>query len=87
VHKIIIKFTGFPYNIVNCNILLAILKEADVTSNSCETETAGITIFRNLWLENYRNLKKRIMSKQIRVFNNTREVIDAVQYKLSWIKT
>lgn len=53
VHKIIVKFTRIPHNIVNCKILLAILKEDDVTSHSCETGTAGITSFRNLWLKNY----------------------------------
>jgi hypothetical protein len=52
VHKVIVEFTGIPYNIENCKILLAILKEADVTSYSCETDKAGITGFRNLWLEN-----------------------------------
>lgn len=57
VHKIIVKFAGIPHNIVNCKILLAILKEADVTSYSCETGTAGITSFRNLRLESYKNLK------------------------------
>jgi len=57
VHKIIVKFTGIPRNIVNCKILPAILKEADVTSYSCETGTAGIS-FRNLWLENHINLKR-----------------------------
>jgi len=57
VRKIIVKFTRIPNNIVNCKILLAILKEDDVTSHSYETGKAGITSFRNLWLENYRNLK------------------------------
>lgn len=58
VHKIIVKFTGIPHNIVNFKILPAVLKEADVTSYSCETETAGITSFKNLWLENHINLKR-----------------------------
>jgi hypothetical protein len=58
VHNITVTFTGIPHNTVNCKITLAILKEADVTSYRCETETAGITSFRNLWLENHTNLNR-----------------------------
>jgi len=63
VHKIIVKFKGIPHNIVNCKILLAILKEAAVTSYSCKTETAGITSFRNLWLQKPHKFEMRIISK------------------------